>query len=86
MKRTYLICVTQLVEKLYDPDDREFLPAGENGEGSTCVYSVEATTKKNALDQFHDTIPIGCLEDFFIQAAREGSKVTSEWSVVEQVI
>jgi hypothetical protein len=55
------IKVTQIVNDLSDGDDRAFLPAGENRLGAWSEYSFAS------LDEFHRTIPIGCLEDFEIE-------------------
>jgi len=61
---TYRITVKQLVpdEQLSDPDDRAKSPAG--------LYFYEADGIRHALDQFHAVVPIGCLDDFEIDAAK----------------
>lgn len=60
MKPSPVIRVTQLVETLYDAEDQESLPAGESGIGSHRDYH------NMTLDEFHFSVPIGCLEDFDI--------------------
>ena len=57
---SFLITVTQIVESKYleKDDDRINNPAGE--------YPWNAENSEIALDQFHHTIPIGCLDDFEI--------------------
>jgi hypothetical protein len=56
----YRITVTQ-IDDLSDVDDQADNPAG--------VYDVDADTEDGALDLFHQTVPIGCLEDFDIAIA-----------------
>lgn len=59
----YKIRVEQVVDDLSDPDDRDCSPEGQ--------YFFEADNREEALDLFHATIPIGCLEDFDIQAFKQ---------------
>ena len=51
----FLITVTQVSKKLHRSDDN---PAGK--------YFWDAEDEDKALDEFHATVPIGCLEDFDI--------------------
>ncbi len=71
-RRKYLwkVTVRQLVDRLEDPEDREAMPAGPDGLGSTATYDVRAYRKDGALDIFHSTVAIGCLEDFEITIKR----------------
>jgi hypothetical protein len=54
----YTITVKQLVadHELSKPDDRITNPSGE--------YQIEARSSEAALDEFHATVAIGCLDDF----------------------
>lgn len=60
------------VKRLSDPEDREYKPQGKYR------YLVNARSEKGAieraLDLFHDTIPIGCLDDFDIDSTAEKYK------------
>jgi len=67
----WVIRVTQLVDELLDGDDEVDLPAGSGGKGSFKDYEIEADNEELALDEFHATIPIGCLEDFQVDAFDE---------------
>lgn len=64
--KTYnvVIEVKQIAKKLSDHEDRLQNPKG------TYAGIVKAKNKKDAkemaLDEFHETIPIGCLDDFDI--------------------
>ena len=53
--------VTQIATHLSNFDDRECLPAGPRGSGSAVTY------RNMTLDQFHNEVPIGCLDDFDIE-------------------
>lgn len=70
----WLIRVTQVTAHLSDVDDRDDLPAGDGGERSFRDYEVEGATEDDALDKFHVTIPIGCLEDFEIDITLLGEE------------
>jgi hypothetical protein len=62
----YIIKVTPLVtEELLDYDDRLDL------EELTTPFEIEAKSKKEALDVFHECIPIACLEDFEITCTKK---------------
>jgi hypothetical protein len=65
----YRVTVTQLVpdDALEKPDDRVNNPAGS--------YDYEARDAEHALDQFHSSVPVGCLEDFAIEATRADGAV-----------
>ena len=54
----FLITVTQISKNLHRPDNRIHNPSGK--------YPWTAQNADIALDEFHTTIPIGCLEDFEI--------------------
>lgn len=62
------IQVKQLVHCLSDREDRRERHAGHDNKGSVQHYDVseDCKTEDEALDEFHNTIPIGCLEDFEI--------------------
>ena len=65
------IKVTQISHELEDVDDRAEMPSGPGGAGSVKFYDVpeeHQATEESALDWFHSNIPIGCLEDFEIEA------------------
>lgn len=56
----YLISVTQNVkDSELHHEDKLTNPAG--------VYEIKANTESQALDEFHATIPISCLENFEIE-------------------
>lgn len=57
------IRVTQIVTRLEDADDRKELPAGPDGLWSSKYY------QGMTLDEFHNKVPIGCLDDFEIEEA-----------------
>ena len=59
----FKITVKQIVEHLEDPNDRNENPAGE--------YTWYAKNSDIALDEFHATVPIGCLDDFDIYIEQE---------------
>lgn len=59
MNKLYRIVVHQTAKVLSDHDDKIQSPTGE--------YFFEACDKEAALDQFHFSIPIGCLDDFSIE-------------------
>ena len=67
----YIVRVEQIVEDLSDVDDRDDLPAGPGGKGSVGYYTVPADNEEEALDFFHRSIPIGCLDDFEISIVEE---------------
>jgi hypothetical protein len=72
MSLGYIVRCTQLVptQKL-DADDRVDLPAGLDGKLSYRDYEVPAgrdETEDDALDWFHETVPIRNLEDFDVSA------------------
>lgn len=73
-----IVRVKQLVKRLSDSDDREEQPAGSEGLGSTKDYPVDAMDEEAALDEFHHTIPIGCLEDFEITVLSDDETPTEE--------
>lgn len=57
--------VSRIVSKKeLDPDDRRFNPTGEYEFEVEAENSLHAAEK--ALDEFHRTVPIACLEDFAI--------------------
>lgn len=59
MLKKYRIEVTQTVgNHELDPDDRIDNPSG--------VHHFYSDSEEHALDDFHSTIPIACLEDFDI--------------------
>jgi len=61
---TYIITVKQLVpDDQLDPDDQVDNPSGEHTE--------EADSKEEALDQFHGSVPIACLDHFEITCTEE---------------
>lgn len=74
--------VTQEVQALGDSDDEDALPAGPDGVGSYRDYeftiNVPSVGSKEddemieelLLDEFHETVPIGCLQDFDIEVVR----------------
>jgi len=58
--KTYIITVHQTTsDHRLDPDDLDYRPEGG--------YIIEAVDPEAALDIFHDTIPIACLEDYNIE-------------------
>jgi len=57
-KYCFTVKVVQVSDYLDDPDDREMNPEGE--------YFFRAFNFDHALNQFHESIAIGCLEDFEI--------------------
>jgi hypothetical protein len=59
LKTKFIITVHQLVsDHRLDPDDLDYRPEG--------AYSVEATDIENALDIFHSSVPVACLDDYEI--------------------
>lgn len=63
--------VTQITDELSDPDDINDRPAGDNELGASQIYwppahLVNEPDDELILDWFHDTVPIGGLEDFEI--------------------
>ena len=60
----FAIVVAQRVStrRLTKPDDRMVNPRG--------VYQYRATSDAKALDAFHASVPIGCLDDFVITVTR----------------
>ncbi|MDX9789010.1 MAG: hypothetical protein RBT11_19705 [Desulfobacterales bacterium] len=60
----YKVICTQMVEELTDGDDQADLPAGPFGVNSVREYFFDADDEEDALDQFHESVPVGCLEDF----------------------
>lgn len=72
MKLTYLITVKQTVP-FYEltPEDQDDRPTGE--------YEYDAEDEEEALDEFHETIPIKCLDDFEITCvARVAAEVEND--------
>jgi hypothetical protein len=59
----YVVTVTQTAKELSDVDDMQDNPSGS--------YEIEARSADAALDEFHATVPIGCLEDFEIIVEQE---------------
>ena len=64
MKHQYKITVKVLTpyDEL-DHDDKAFF-----GGIRTHYFGIKADNKDEALDQFHETYPIACLDDFDIEA------------------
>lgn len=57
--KTFKITVTQLVpDSELDHDDKEENPAGE--------HIRRSATQDEAMDDFHNSVPIACLDDFDI--------------------
>ena len=56
--KIYEITVEQIAPQLFDNADKMENPAGQ--------YSFWGRDETDALDNFHSTVPIGCLEDFNI--------------------
>lgn len=67
-----LVTCIQLVpdEELQDGEDFDSSPAGEYTFCSGKPTKAEAY--EDILDQFHSTIPIGCLEDFDVEVLFTG--------------
>lgn len=73
--KSTVVRVTQLAAELEDPDDRIDLPAGDRGRGSFRDYEIADSTLDWAnekasdaiLDAFHNTVAIGCLDDFTVE-------------------
>jgi hypothetical protein len=61
----FLITVIQISEHLEKDDDLIDNPAGE--------YPWDAENSEMALDEFHRTIPIGCLDDFEVDIQELGA-------------
>jgi hypothetical protein len=58
---TFKVTVTQIVpDEELDGDDTDTNPKG--------TYTYEARDEEDALDQFHETVPVSCLDDFDIEA------------------
>lgn len=64
----YKITVKQLVEdeELSDADDIEAMALGKDGK---YTWSCQAASEEEALDKFHDRVPLGNLEDYEVTAA-----------------
>lgn len=59
MKKRFKVTVKQIApDEALDHDDREENPSGE--------HFVEEVSEDAALDEFHATVPIACLDDFDI--------------------
>lgn len=59
------ILVRQLeLDNYLDWDDLHERPAGCQGIGSCKAYPTDRESEEEALDEFHNNIPISCLEDF----------------------
>jgi hypothetical protein len=57
----FVIAVHQVTsDHLLDEDDLDYRPEG--------AYIITATDIENALDIFHATIPIACLDDYEVDA------------------
>jgi len=63
----YRVHCKQIVETPSDADDREELNLGKNEEET---YDFIADDEDEALDRFHGTQPLGCLEDYEVWAER----------------
>lgn len=80
MQFLFPICVrvTQVSSELDDWDDRNELPAGHGGSGSSKLYRIPDSVREHVcevaensiLDWFHSTVPIGCLDDFEIECVQ----------------
>lgn len=53
-----------------DSDDRDFFGEVATREGIEYNFLFGARTKRQAEDLFHETVPIGCLDDFMITTER----------------
>jgi len=56
MEKRWVVIVKQLVDTPSDGDDRVDQPAG--------AYLWSGKDEDEVLDDFHATVPIGCLDDF----------------------
>lgn len=59
MKIFYVHCCQTTIWSQLDEDDQKRQPQG--------VYQYEAKDEDGALDQFHNEIPISCLDDYQIE-------------------
>ena len=74
----YRITLTQATDDgNLDHDDREEF--GECGDGGVAYeYETDARDKEEALDIFHSTIPIACVDDYEWESEEVSTEYTQE--------
>ena len=68
----YRIHCKQVVEEPSDTDDRQELNLGKDQE---LTWDTTANNESDALDMFHRSQPIGCLEDYEVTVEVVGPSV-----------
>ena len=72
----YRVRVTQLVERLSDPADREDLILDEHRKGASKVFKISAENVDQALDELHATVPMSRPEEFRVEIIGKSKEET----------